>query len=148
MGVMVKTVLDDVLTDDLLQLLKTEAKLTKNKVQAPQTAKPGTPLVRRRVNRFPKENYSFQLPPRDMLLRPRNIDIAKTRPVMTGGLLVLGLRSPYVDRRLNFLTSKQMFQLEEDLLFTLVDNGAFDGPQPEEVQTPFGIMLGLPMSYN
>jgi hypothetical protein len=46
------------------------------------------------------------------------------------------------------LSRRQIFEVEKDIMFSLVRRGLFDGPQPGEVQTPFGIMLGLPMSYN
>jgi hypothetical protein len=146
MGVIVKTVLDDVLKSDLLQLLKSGAHLTQVKVQA-QPAKQ-RPTARRQAPKNNGENLSFQLPSIDFFLRPVHIDLAKMRPVLPGGLLVLGLRSPQLDKHFYFLSRRQIFEMEKDIMFSLVERGLFDGPQPGEVQTPFGIMLGLPMSYN
>ncbi|MDR2428190.1 MAG: hypothetical protein LBD62_00105 [Candidatus Margulisbacteria bacterium] len=146
MGLIVKAVLDDVLKTDLLQFLKTEARLAKAKTQ-PKLVKQRL-AGRRRAPRNNGENFSFQLPSIDFFLRPANMDLTRRRPALPGGLLVLGLRAPQTARPFCFMSHRQMFELEKDLMFSLVERGIFDGPQPGEVQTPFGIMLGLPMSYN
>jgi hypothetical protein len=146
MGVIVKTVLDDVLKSDLLQLLKSGANLTQVKVQS-QPAK-RRPVASRKALQNNGENLSFQLPSIDFFLRSAHMDLTKMRPALPGGLLVLGLRSPQADKHFYFLSRRQIFELEKVLMFSLVERGLFDGPQPGEVQTPFGIMLGLPMSYN
>jgi hypothetical protein len=146
MGLIVKTVLDDVLKSDLLRLLKAEARLARTKAR-PQSAKQRPP-VRQRALRNNGENISFQLPSVDFFLRQTSINFAKIRPALSGGLLVLGLRSPQADRQFRFLSRRQIFEIERDIMFSLVERGLFDGPQPGEVQTPFGMLLGLPMSYN
>jgi hypothetical protein len=146
MGLIVKTVLDDVLKSDLLQLLKSEARLAQAKAQ-PQLDEQH-PVAPQKTPKNDSENISFQLPSIDSYLRPVNIDFTKMRPELPGGLLVLGLRSPQADRQFYFLSRRQIFEVEKDIMFSLVKRGLFDGPQPGEVQTPFGIMLGLPMSYN
>ncbi|GBR72615.1 hypothetical protein NO1_0121 [Candidatus Termititenax aidoneus] len=146
MGLIVKTVLDDVLKSDLLQFLKSEARLASTKAQ-PQPARQ-RPVARRRMPKNNGENISFQLPSIDFFLRPANIDFTKMRPALPGGLLVLGLRSPQANKQVCFLSRRQIFEIEKDIMFSLVERGLFDGPQPGEVQTPFGMLLGLPMSYN
>jgi hypothetical protein len=145
MGLIVKTVLDDVLKNDLLHFLKTEVRLAKTKAQSRPAKR--RPAARRRMPRG--ENLSFQLPSIDMYLHPAKMNFTQMRrPDLSGGLLVLGLRSPQVDKHFCFMSRRQMFEVEKNLMFSLVERGIFNGPQPGEVQTPFGVLLGLPMSFN
>ncbi|MDR1452988.1 MAG: hypothetical protein LBJ25_03330 [Candidatus Margulisbacteria bacterium] len=146
MGLIVKTVLNDVLKTDLLHFLKAEASLAKTRASQPAKRRPA---ARRRMTRDNGENISFQLRSIDALLQTANMSFTQMRyPALSGGLLVLGLRAPQIAGHFRFMSRRQIFELEKDLMFSLVERGIFDGPQPGEVCTPFGIMLGLPMSYN
>ena len=148
MGSVVKSVLDEFLKKDLLRLFKAEARLRENNRPLFRNA---IPPLRRPNNAGPLERkITFDMPPLDIFLQDTGLNLNKNHPAVRGLIMVLGLHAVHKDlaRRLTWLEQEHLTVMENQLLRSMLDNGAFDTLQPTGHRTPFGMMLGIPMSFN
>ena len=125
MGGLVKTVLHEVFKGDFQELLKTKASICAQQMQNAAEIK--------ELPRF------ADLPTIDCLLRGKNIDFAKRRPALHGTVMMMDMRPA------QFCCPMPH---EEYLYEAVRQSGIFNVPIPSECETPYGILLGVPLTYN
>ncbi|MDR1996717.1 MAG: hypothetical protein LBQ83_00060 [Candidatus Margulisbacteria bacterium] len=158
MGTVVKSALDEFLKKDLLCLLRAEARVAETWRARQQKAAGQTPPEQNPAGpqecpaQDSEKKFVFQMPPVNMLLSGANIPLDRLNPVLGGLIMVLGLHALHRDmpRRVGWLEREcSETQAQEDqFFFAMLNSGAFDSLQPTERRTPFGLMMGIPMSFN
>ena len=86
-----------------------------------------------------KEPFWAELQPIDCLFCDKNIDYTKRRPALHGKVMMLDMRPEKFCRPMP----------DEEYIYAAVrQSGIFNTPIPTECETPYGILLGVPLTYN